>query len=109
MSSTIEDTVKALVEFEGELDSAKSDAMDAKKAMAKKASDWADAARAKAVAEAQKIANDMISNARLSAEKEAEAMAKKGASALKTFEAKITVHEKKAASRVVARVIGERQ
>ena len=68
MPSAIESTVKALVEFEAELDRAKAEASDAKRRTMKDAADWAEEAKAAALSKAQSIASAGISKAKEDAE-----------------------------------------
>jgi vacuolar-type H+-ATPase subunit H len=106
MSSVIEDTLKALVEFESELDRAKAEAIEARKRMLKDAGDWAVGAKASAITKAQEIASQRLAAARAEAEKEAESIRKKGESSLKSFESLISKKKGKAAEHVVARLLG---
>lgn len=106
MSSVIEQTIKSLVEFEAELERAKSDASDRKKRTLKDASDWAATAKSSAIARAQKIASDRLAQARSEAEEEAAVIAKKGEESLRAFEASISKHKQKAADHVVSRLLG---
>jgi vacuolar-type H+-ATPase subunit H len=107
MSSAIEETVKALVEFESELDAAKAGVSDAKTKTMKDAADWAEAAKASAISKAQEIASKTVAKAREDAEAEAERIRKKGESDLKAFESSISKHKSKAAELVAARLLGE--
>jgi vacuolar-type H+-ATPase subunit H len=107
MSSAVEQTIKALVEFESELDRAKADVADAKRRASKDAADWAEAARALAVSKAQEIAAQRLAKARADAEAEAEKIRKKGESDLKAFESSISKHRAEAAKAVAARLLGE--
>lgn len=107
MSSAIEQTVKALVEFEAQLDSAKAELMDSGKRTMKDAADWAEAAKASAVSKAQDIASQNVAAAREEAESEAETIRKKGESDLKSFEASISKHKEKAAEFVASMLLGE--
>ncbi len=107
MSSAIEETVKALVEFESELDAAKAEVSEAKTRIMKEAADWAEAAKASAVSKAQEIASKTIAKAREDAEAEAEKIRKKGESDLKAFENSIAKHKSKAAELVASRLLGE--
>jgi vacuolar-type H+-ATPase subunit H len=109
MSSVIEDTVKALVEFESELDRAKAGASDANKRMLKDAANWAETAKASAISKAQQIASERLARARAEAEREAGSIRKKGESSLKAFEDSISKRKASAAQRVVARLLGEQQ
>ncbi len=107
MSKVIEDTLKALTEFETALDSAKAAASEAKRQMVKKAGEWADGARATAVAEAQRMASETVSRAKSEAEAEAESIRAKGKSALKSFEGGLSKHESEAAKLVAEKLLGE--
>lgn len=107
MSSAIEETVKALVEFESDLDSAKTGVSEAKTRTMKEAADWAVAAKASAISKAQEIASKTVAKAREAAETEAALIRKKGESDLKAFENSITENKSKAAELVASRLLGE--
>jgi vacuolar-type H+-ATPase subunit H len=109
MSSAIEDTVKALVEFESELDTAKAEVLEAKRRTMKDAADWAEAAKAAAISKAQEMASRRLSAAREDAEAEAEKIKKKGDADLKSLESSISRHKPKAAELVASRLLGEGQ
>lgn len=107
MSSAIETTVKALVQFESELDKAKAEVSEAKRRTMKEAIDWAEAAKASAISKAQEIASRRLAKAKEEAEAEAETIRKKGESDLKGFESSISKHRSKAAEMVATRLLGE--
>ncbi len=107
MSSAIEETVKALVGFESQLDRAKVEASEAKRRAAKDANDWAEAAKAAAVSKAQEIASGMLAKAKAEAEAEAARIREKGESDLRAFESSISKHKAKAAEIAAARLLGE--
>jgi vacuolar-type H+-ATPase subunit H len=107
MSTAIEETLKALTEFESRLDGAKAEASEARRQMLKMAAEWAEAARGAAVAEAQKIASEAVAKAKKEAEKEAESIAKKGQVAVKHFEASLSKQKSKAAELVTKTLLGE--
>ncbi len=107
MSKVIEETLKALTEFESQLDVARSEASDAKRQMAKKASEWAEAARTSAMDEAKRMASETVEAARRAAQLEADSIKKKGASELKRFEESLGKHEREAAELVAKRLLGE--
>jgi vacuolar-type H+-ATPase subunit H len=107
LSSTIEETVKALVEFESELDAAKAEVSDLRKRTLKDAADWAEGAKNSAMSKAQEIATQRVAKAREEAEAEADAIRKKGESDLKVFESSISRNKSKAASLVTSRLLGE--
>lgn len=107
MSSAIEATVKALVQFESELDRAKAEVTEAKRRTLKDATEWAEAAKATAISKAQEIASGRLAKAKEGAEAEAENIRKKGESDLKAFESSISKHRSKAAALVAARLLGE--
>ncbi len=106
MSSSIEGTVKALVEFESEMDRAKAEVSEAKKRTAKDAADWADEAKASAIAKAREVASQMVDKAKKEAEEEARKIRKKGESDLEAFESSISKHKSKAADLVASRLLG---
>jgi vacuolar-type H+-ATPase subunit H len=107
MSSAIEQTVKALVEFEAALDQAKADVVEAKRRAMKDALDWAEAARSTAVAEANEIATRRVTEAKAAAEEEAKKIREKGESDLRAFESSIARHRAKAAEFAASRLMGE--
>ena len=107
MSSAIEETVKALVEFESGLDAAKAEVSEAKTRTMKEAADWAVAAKASAISKAQEMASETVAKARGAAEAEAAIIRKKGESDLKAFEDSITENKSKAAELVASRLLGE--
>ena len=106
MSSAVETTLKALKEFESELEAAKMDTSDAKKKLIKEAGDLADSAKATALARAQEISADRVSAAKEAAEKEAAAIRKKGDDDLAKFESSISRRKAKAADWVVEQLMG---
>ena len=107
MTSAIEETVKALVEFESELDRAKAEVSAAMAKTMKDAMDWADAAKASAVSKAQEIASQKVAMAKAEAEAEAKKIRERGEVALKGFEDSITRHRAKAAELAASRLLGE--
>jgi vacuolar-type H+-ATPase subunit H len=106
MSNAIESTLKALTDFEAQLNAARDGAADAKRQMTKSAAEWAESARAEAVAEAQKAAAETVAKARREAEKEAKAISEKGKASLKHLEATLASNRSEAASLVRERLLG---
>ncbi len=109
MSSVVETTLKALKDFESQLESAMLDASDARRKLIKDASDLAETAKASAMSGAQAIAADTIAKARAEAEKEAEGIKKKGADDLAKFESSISRRKGKATEWVVEQLMGGSQ
>jgi vacuolar-type H+-ATPase subunit H len=107
MSSAVEATVKALVDFESELERAKAGVSETKRRTTKDAGDWAEAARATAVSKAQELASQRVARARRDAEAEADKIRKKGESDLKAFENSISSQRSKAAKLVASKLLGE--
>jgi vacuolar-type H+-ATPase subunit H len=107
MSSAIESTVKALVEFESELDRAKAELSDSSRRGMKEAADWAESARTSAISKAQSIASQRVESAKTDALAEADAIRKRGESALKNFESSISKKRSKAAELVASWLLGE--
>lgn len=107
MSSAIEETVKALVEFEAELDRAKAEVNEVKRKAGKDASDWAGSARTSAISKAQARAAQEVARAREEAETESNKIKKKGAAELAEFESSISKRKSKASELVRARLLGE--
>jgi len=108
MSTAIEETLKALTEFEAQLDSAKAEASEAKRQMLRMAAEWAEAAKGAAVAEAQKIVSEALAKAKKEAEKEAESIAKKGDVAVERFKKALATQRPKAVELVEETLLGER-
>jgi len=107
LPSAIEQTVKALVEFESALDAAKAEASEAKRRATKDATDWAEAARSSATAEATEIAARRVAQAKAEAEAQAKNIREEGESELKAFEVSISRHKAEAAVFAVSRLLGE--
>ena len=107
MSSAIQDTIRALVEFESTLDQAKSDALETSKVLVKNTGDWAANAKDTAMAKAQRMASERLAKARSEAEREADSIRKKGNASLRLFETSIQKRKAKAIELVVARLLGE--
>ncbi|HYA56629.1 MAG TPA: hypothetical protein VED22_07535 [Nitrososphaerales archaeon] len=107
MPSAIEQTVKALVEFESALDAAKVEVSEAKRRAMKDASDWAEAAGSSAIAQATDIAARRVAEAKAEAEAQAKGIREEGESELKEFEVSISRHEGEAAEFAASRLLGE--
>ncbi len=107
MPSAIEQTVKALVEFESALDAAKAEVSEAKRRAMKDALDWAEAARSTAIAQATEIAAGRVAQAKAEAEAQAKSIKEEGESELKAFEVSISRHEAEAAELAASRLLGE--
>ena len=107
MSSAIEQTIKALVEFEAQLDSAKAELLEASKKATKEASDWAESAKSAAISKAQEMASQNVAEANEEASAEADRIRKKGDSDLKAFESSIARNKRKASELVASRLMGE--
>lgn len=107
MGSEIEETVKALTEFESELDIAKATASESRRRILNEAAEWAESARAQALSKAQQLASELVSKARSEAEGDAAEIRERGARSLRTFEASISKKKGKAVERAVALLLGE--
>lgn len=107
MGSVIEATVKALIEFDSDLDRAKAEALEVKMKMVKDAVGLAESARSAAISKAQQQVSERLAKARAEGEAEAELIKKKGESSLKSFEASISRRKAKAVEEVVGRLLGE--
>jgi vacuolar-type H+-ATPase subunit H len=107
MSSAIEETVKALVEFESELDKAKAEVADAKRRAMKDASGWAESAKSAAISRAQEMASQRVAKAKEEAEANAGRIKKKGEADLKEFESSISRMKSRASEHVRASLLGE--
>ena len=107
MSAAIEQTVKALVEFEAQLDAAKAELVEAGKRANRDVAEWAETAKAEAISKAQEIASQNVAKAREQAESEAESIRRKGGADLKAFEGSIAKNRERATELVAARLLGE--
>ena len=107
MPSAIEQTVKALVEFESALDAAKAEVSESKRRAVKDALDWADAARSSAIARATEIAARRVAEAKAEAEAQAQTIRAEGEMELKAFEVSISQHKAEAAELAASRLLGE--
>jgi len=107
LPSAIEQTVKALVEFESALDAAKAEVSEAKRRAMKDALDWAEAARSSAIAQATEIAGRRVAEAKAEAEARASSIKEEGESELKAFEVSISRHVAEAAEFAGSRLLGE--
>jgi vacuolar-type H+-ATPase subunit H len=107
LPSAIEQTVKALVEFESALDAAKAEVSEARRRAMKDASDWAEAARSSAISKAMEIAARRVAEAKAEAEAQAKSIREEGESELKVFEASISRHGAEAADFAASRLLGE--
>src|SRR5213593_4358023 len=87
MTQVIEEAVKALAEFEAELDRIKTDASEAKKRLVKTAADEAERAKSDALAKAQELANERVRSAKQEAERAAGEIANKGEESLNRLKA----------------------
>jgi vacuolar-type H+-ATPase subunit H len=107
MSGQIEETLKALAEFESALDRARADASEAKRQMMKDAADWSESARGVAIEKARAIASETVSKARKEAESQAEKIRDDGKKSLKTFESSISKNMKEGTELVLRLLLGE--
>jgi vacuolar-type H+-ATPase subunit H len=107
MDSSIEQTVKALVEFESQLEKMKSELLDAGRRTMKDAADWAGAARSTAISRAQETAARNLAVAKEQAEAEADRIKRKGESDLKAYETSIAKNKGRASDLVASRLMGE--
>ena len=109
MPQTIADTVKALTEFEAELDRVKAEAMEAKRKLVLDSADWAETAKNSSLAEAHETATQRLAQARTEAEAEADEIRKKGQAETKKFAESISKQKKAASELVIRRLLGEGQ
>ena len=107
MPSAIEQTVKALVEFESALDAAKAEVSDAKRRAMKDALDWAEAARSSAITQATELAARRVAEAKAEAEAQAKNIREEGESELQEFEVSISRHKAEAAEFAASSLLGE--
>jgi vacuolar-type H+-ATPase subunit H len=106
MAQAIEDTIKALTEFEAELDKVKTDSAEAKKNLLKKAAEWAETAKNDAVSEARRTADQTLSEARTEAQKEAESIRETGKNSLVSLKETMSNHRDEAVQLVKMRLLG---
>lgn len=109
MGSLIEATVKALNEFESELDRMKAEALETKQKMIKDSVGLAESAKSAAISKAQQQVSERLAKAKAEGESQAKSIRKKGESSLKSFEATISRRKAKAIKKVVDRLLGEAQ
>jgi vacuolar-type H+-ATPase subunit H len=107
MNGPIEEALKALAEFEAELDKAKVEAADSRREMIKNATDWAESAKGKAVTEAKIMAADTVSQARKEAESQAGKIKNEGEKTLKGFENTLSRNMDDATELVIRLLTGE--
>jgi vacuolar-type H+-ATPase subunit H len=107
LGSSVETTVKALVEFESALERARAEAHEVRKKMIKDAEDLAESAKSGAIMKAQQQASERLAEARAEAEGEAESIRRTGESDLKGFEAAVSKRKEAATENVVSRLLGE--
>ena len=107
MSKAIEETLRALTEFESQLASAKTSALEAKRQIVKAAGEWAELAKAEAVAEAERIASETSLRAREEAEAKARLISDGGESARKDFEKSLSKRMPEAVELVARMLLGE--
>jgi vacuolar-type H+-ATPase subunit H len=104
---SIGETLKALAEFESQLASAKTNALEAKRQMVKAAGEWAELAKAEAVAEAERIASQTVLGAREEAEAKARLISDEGESAQKGFRESLSKRMPEAVELVARMLLGE--
>src|SRR3989441_9925412 len=106
MTQVIEEAVKALAEFEADLDRIKSDASEAKKRLVKSATDEAEKAKIDALAKAQELANERVRVAKEEAERQATEITKKGEESLNRLKAATLKRKEEAVDLAVRRLLG---
>jgi len=99
--------LKALVDFESELDKTKAEVLAEKTRIVREAESIADSAKANAISKAQMQASERLGKARAEAERQAESIRGQGLSSLRAFEASVSARKKKAAETVVRVLLGE--
>ena len=106
MTQAIEDTIKALKEFEEDLNTVKAVAADATKKLVKNAADWAESARRDAISEAQKAADLTVTAARAEGEREVESIRNASQASLEALRGVIMGNKEKAVALAVKRLLG---
>jgi vacuolar-type H+-ATPase subunit H len=106
MAQAIEDTIKALTEFEAELDKVKTDGAEARKNLLKGVAEWAETAKNEAVTEARRTADQTISGARAEAQKGAESIRETGKNSLVSLKETMNSHRDEAVQLVKKRLLG---
>jgi vacuolar-type H+-ATPase subunit H len=107
MSGVIEESLKALSEFESALDRAKAEATETKRRMIKDATDWAESAKEKAIERAKAVASETLSKARSEAESQAQKIKLDGQRSLKGFETSLSKNMKEGTELVLKLLLGE--
>src|SRR2546427_6190074 len=106
MTQVIEEAVKALAEFEAELERIKTDASEAKKRLVKTAADEAEKAKGDAVAKAQELVDERVKVAKQEAERGGEEVAKKGEESLNRLKTATLKRKEEAVELAVRRLLG---
>ena len=107
MTQAIEEALKALSEFESELDRIKSETVGAKQRLLRLAFEEAEASKSQALATAQRAAEAGLSAARETANREAETIRKKGQMSTGSFMRSISKQKEDAVDAVLKTLLGE--
>ncbi len=107
MTQTIEEALKALSEFESELDRIKSETVEAKQKLLKLASEGAEASKSRAIAAAQRAAETELYSAREGARREADSIRKRGQASTEKFKSALSSRKKDAVEAVLKVLLGE--
>lgn len=106
MTQAIEETIKALKEFELDLDKVKAEAADAKTKLLKDAGDWADAVKREDLQGAQRVAELRLEAARAEGEREVESIKRAAQASLQSLKETLANHKTEAVELVVKKLLG---
>ena len=107
MTQAIEEALKALSEFESELDRIKNETVEAKQKLLKLAVEKAESSKSQAIATAQRAAEAELSAARETANKEADNIRRKGQASTERFKSTISKRSEDAVEAVLKTLLGE--
>ncbi len=107
MTQAIEEALKALSEFESELDRIKSETVEAKQKLLRLAFDEAEASKNLAIASAQRSSEAELAAAREAADKEASIILRKGHASTESFKKMILERKDAAVKAVLETLSGE--
>jgi len=106
MPQVIENAIKALSEFEAELERIRFQVSEAKKRLVNTAAEEGEVAKKEALASAQSISDERVRAAMQEAQREAESITRKGEDSLKRLKATISKRKNEAIELAVRRLLG---
>jgi vacuolar-type H+-ATPase subunit H len=107
MTQAIEEALKALGDFESDLDRIKSETLEAKQRLLKLAFEASETSKNQAIAAARRVAEADLTAAREAADKQADAIRKKGQTSTERFRSSILAHKDDAVDAVLRTLLGE--